>query len=355
MRKHFWLPCFLLGCACSLWALPPDSIRQECDRFREAFDNQVIHSPQSYIAQKNLQRVLHEVNALQVETRHQENLLMLYHVAGGVVVLFLAGLTTYHMRKRIKALRSSEQELARAVEQAKHSIQTKNIFLSNMSHEIRTPLNALSGFSSILTNSQVDSETREQCNEVIRQNSDLLLKLIDDVVDLSSIEKGILQFRYADVEVVAVCRRVVEMVEHIKQTAASVGFDTTLERLTLHTDEARLQQLLINLLINATKFTSEGTIRLTLTVEQGVALFAVADTGCGIAPEEREKVFNRFEKLDEQSQGAGLGLSIARLIVEKMGGRIWIDPDYTEGARFCVTHPLPSAPTDDAARKEGSV
>ena len=199
MRKHLWLFCALLTCAGSLWSYPADSLRRECDSVRAAYDRLDINSPQSYIAQKNLQRVLHEVNALQVETRHQENLLMLYHVAGGVVVLFLAGLTTYHMRKRIKALRSSEQELARAVEQAKHSIQTKNIFLSNMSHEIRTPLNALSGFSSILTNSQVDSETREQCNEVIRQNSDLLLKLIDDVVDLSSIEKGILQFRYADV------------------------------------------------------------------------------------------------------------------------------------------------------------
>lgn len=355
MRKYLWLPCLLLVGACSLWAQTADSIRRECERFREAYDNLVINSPQSYIAQKNLQRVLHEANALQVEARHQENLLLLYQVAGGAVVLFLAGWTTYHMRRRIQALRSSEAELARAVEEAQHSIQIKNIFLSNMSHEIRTPLNALSGFSSILTSGYVDRDTRGQCNEVIQQNSDLLLKLIDDVVDLSNIEKGILQFRYADVEVVTVCRRVVEMVEHIKQTAASVGFDTTLESLTLHTDEARLQQLLINLLINATKFTSEGSIRLTLAVEEGMALFAVTDTGCGIAPEEREKVFNRFEKLDEQSKGTGLGLSIARNIVEKMGGTIWIDPDYTAGARFCFTHPLPSASAQGAERKEGRV
>ena len=352
MRKLLLIFYSLLFYTSPICSQSTDSARRECERFQEAYEKLVIKSPQSYIAQKNLQRVLHEANALQVETNHQENLLLLYYVAGGVVLLLLAGWTTILMRRRIKSLKLSEKELEQAVAQARQSIHVKNLFLSNMSHEIRTPLNALSGFSTILTSSQIDGETRAQCNEIIQQNSDLLLKLIDDVVDLSSLEKGVMQFRYADVEVLPLCRKVIDTVERIKQTVASVSFESSLESLTLHTDEARLQQLLINLLINATKFTSEGSICLTLEVEEGMALFAVTDTGCGIAPEEHQKVFNRFETLDNSTKGTGLGLSIAQLIVEKMGGKIWIDPAYTEGARFCFTHPLPAAPAEGAERKE---
>ena len=181
---------------------------------------------------------------------------------------------------------------------------------------------------------------RQQCNEIIQQNSDLLVKLIDDVVDLSSLEKGNMQFRYADEEVVSLCHKVVDTVERIKQTAADVRFATSLQELTLHTDAARLQQVLINLLINASKFTPEGSITLSMELQEEMVLFSVTDTGCGISPEQRAKVFNRFEKLNEQAQGSGLGLSICQLIIQEMGGRIWIDPDYNEGARFCFTHPL---------------
>lgn len=354
--KHLFLTIFLqLLWMGALRAQTADSARLECERFQAEYEKLAITSPQSYIAQKNMQRALHEVNALRLEAQRQENRLLLYHVAGGVALLLLSGWTTYRMRRRIGFLRASEKELEAAVSQAKHSIHVKNLFLSNMSHEIRTPLNALSGFSSILTSSQIDGATRTLCNEIIQQNSDLLLKLIDDVVDLSSMEKGILQFRYADVEVVSVCCKVTETVERIKQTEAAVVFDSALDSLILHTDEARLQQLLINLLINATKFTSEGSIRLTLEVKEGMACFAVTDTGCGIAPEEQQKVFNRFETLNHSTKGTGLGLSIARLIVEKMGGTIWVDPTYTDGARFCFTHPLPPDAVEGADRKEVAV
>ena len=209
-----------------------------------------------------------------------------------------------------------------------------------MSHEIRTPLNALSGFSSILTDSNIDNSIRQQCNDIIQQNSDLLLKLIDDVVDLSSLERGKMQFHMGNHEAVSLCRNVIDTVEKIKQTAAAVTFRTTLDKLELHTDEARLQQLLINLLINATKFTSEGSITLSLEMQQDTALFAATDTGCGIAPEKQATIFNRFEKLDENAQGSGLGLSICQLIVEHFGGKIWIDSEYRNGSRFIFTHPI---------------
>lgn len=113
-----------------------------------------------------------------------------------------------------------------------------------------------------------------------------------------------------------------------------------MNRLEVHTDESRLQQLLINLLINAIKFTSEDYITLSLEIQNDMALFSVADTGCGIASEKQDKIFDRFEKLDENAQGSGLGLSICHLIVEHFGGKIWIDKGYKNGSRFVFTHPI---------------
>ena len=210
-----------------------------------------------------------------------------------------------------------------------------------MRHEIRTPLNALSGFSSILTEESIDNETRKQCSDIIQQNSELLLKLINDVIDLSSLEVGKMKFKYERCDAVAICRNVIDMVEKIKQTNANVRFSTSLHSLELTTDNARLQQLLINLLINATKFTPQGSITMELEKQtEDIALFSVTDTGCGISPENQNKIFNRFEKLNENAQGTGLGLSICQLIIEQLGGKIWIDSNYEEGARFLFTHPI---------------
>lgn len=323
-----------------LLATPINNDREACDRYREEKERADVTSPQSYIAQINLQRTLHEVNELKLQNERQQNRLLFYPIVGGLLLLGSIALSIHKLRRINRHLKQSEQELEQARQEAEQSTFRKNLFLSNMSHEIRTPLNALSGFSSILTDNNVDAEMRQQCNEIIQQNSDLLVKLIDDVVDLSSLEKGNMQFRYADEEVVSLCHKVVDTVERIKQTAADVRFATSLQELTLHTDAARLQQVLINLLINASKFTPEGSITLSMELQEEMVLFSVTDTGCGISPEQRAKVFNRFEKLNEHAQGSGLGLSICQLIIQEMGGRIWIDPDYNEGARFCFTHPL---------------
>ena len=210
-----------------------------------------------------------------------------------------------------------------------------------MSHEIRTPLNALSGFSSLLTEEGLDDETRRQCNEVIQQNSELLLKLINDVIDLSSLEFGKLQFCIAQHDAVSICKNVIDTVNKVKQTQAELTFTTELEEMPIETDDSRLQQVLINLLINATKFTPQGSIVLKLEKETNdTVLFTVTDTGCGIPKDRQTNIFQRFEKLNENVQGSGLGLSICQLIIEHIGGQIWIDSEYTEGSRFCFTHPI---------------
>ncbi|MCI5663865.1 MAG: HAMP domain-containing histidine kinase [Mediterranea sp.] len=340
MKKIIAYSLLGLFCLIPLLTWGDETARDSCDRFRYKNSIRDSVSAQSYVAEVNLQRARYQVDELTLANQRQRTRFLYYLTACGIVLLTSTGAGTLYLRRKNRQLKSAQAQLKQAQQAAERSIRTKNLFLSNMSHEIRTPLNALSGFSSILTDSNIDGDIRMQCNDIIQQNSDLLIKLIDDVVDLSNLEKGTMQFHMADQECVSLCRRVIDTVERIKQTAAAVLFEAELTELTLHTDEARLQQLLINLLINATKFTPEGSITLRLEIQGEMALFSVTDTGCGIAPEQREKVFNRFEKLDENAQGSGLGLSICQLIIQRFGGRIWIDPDYSGGTRFCFTHPL---------------
>ncbi len=257
-----------------------------------------------------------------------------------VVLLVVFGLLDIYIQN--KRIRKSRLELMRAKRIAENSIRNKSVFLSNMSHEIRTPLNALSGFSEVLAMPDMDDETLEQCNELIQLNSDLLLKLVNDVVDISCLDINNMKFQIQSYDVIEICRNVVKTVSSIKKTEADIIFESPLDSLIAQTDKDRLQQLLINLLVNATKFTKEGSI--TLKVEKtkgnGKLFFSVTDTGCGIAPEKQEKLFQRFEKLNEEAVGFGLGLCICQLIVKRFGGKIWIDTEYTDGARFIFTHTI---------------
>ena len=297
---------------------------------------------QNYLRQINELHTLYQIDQSEINNISKQKEILYWSISVILTISVLIISFIFRIREENKCLRRSQQEQEKAKKQAENSIRTKSLFLSNMSHEIRTPLNALSGFSSILTDDTIDSETRKQCYEIIQQNSELLLKLINDVIDLSSLEIGKMEFNFKTHDAVSLCKNVIDMVRKIKQTNAEVNFTTSLDSLELLTDNARLQQVLINLLINATKFTSEGSITLELIKQsENMALFSVADTGCGIPKEKEMTIFNRFEKLNESAQGTGLGLSICQAIIEHFGGKIWIDSNYREGARFIFTHPIP--------------
>ena len=227
---------------------------------------------------------------------------------------------------------------------AENAIRKKNMFLSNMSHEVRTPLNAIVGFSTLLASEEdmgMDDDSRKQACEIIRVNSHQLLKLINDILDLSDFEEDNIHFNMKEHDAVKICNEVIETIRASYKLNVRLEFETALASLKLETDDSRLRQVLINLLVNAVKFTKEGSVVLKLEkANDGTALFSVADTGCGIPKEKQKLIFERFEKLNEFVQGTGLGLSICRLIVTFVGGKIWIDGDYTQGARFCFTHPL---------------
>lgn len=305
----------------------------------------------SYVRQINELRTIYQIDQMEIQNQQERNQTILWGILTVFSLSILITILIFHIRSENKRLRHSKEEQEKAQKRARNSIKTKSLFLSNMSHEIRTPLNALSGFSAILTDDSIDNETRRQCNDIIQQNSELLLNLINDVIDLSSLDMTKLVFNFKKCDAVVICRNVIDTVRKVKQTQADVHFVTTLESLPLLTDDSRLQQLLINLLINATKFTTEGSITLEIQKESDdTVVFSVTDTGCGIPPENQGRIFNRFEKLNEGAQGTGLGLSICQLIVEQIGGRIWIDPEYTAGARFVFTHPI--NPDAAAAKNE---
>ena len=268
---------------------------------------------------------------------------MRFYLAGIIVsVLFLIFLLVLGWKKIFRLKRSQMRQEAMK-EKAVQAIQRKNMFLSNMSHEVRTPLNAIVGFSAVLTDEDesFDDESRREFSEIIKVNSFQLLKLFNDILDFSDFENDNITFNIRTHDAVKLCNEVVETVMASRKLEVEMRFDTDLSVLMLDTDDARLRQVLINLLVNATKFTEQGSIVLELKMaDAGTALFSVTDTGCGIPPEKQHLIFERFEKLNDFVQGSGLGLSICQLIVKYMNGKLWVDSGYTRGARFCFTHPL---------------
>ena len=268
---------------------------------------------------------------------------MRFYLAGITVsVLFLIFLLVLGWKKIFRLKRSQMRQEAMK-EKAVQAIQRKNMFLSNMSHEVRTPLNAIVGFSAVLTDEDesFDDESRREFSEIIKVNSFQLLKLINDILDFSDFENDNITFNIRTHDAVKLCNEVVETVMASRKLEVEMRFDTDLSVLMLDTDDARLRQVLINLLVNATKFTEQGSIVLELKMaDVDTALFSVTDTGRGIPPEKQHLIFERFEKLNDFVQGSGLGLSICQLIVKYMNGKLWVDSGYTRGARFCFTHPL---------------
>lgn len=266
-----------------------------------------------------------------------------------IIVLISALCITIHLLRRSRRLSAKlvkqGKELLVAKYNAEEANHAKSRFIANISHEIRTPLNAVLGFSQLFANDQIEltAEERKQYAELIMTNGNMLLKLVDDVLDMSKIEAGKLKFNIGEHDVVALVNTAAKIAEtNNKSEDVEIRVATSISHLTIETDRERLLQVLANLTTNAKKCTEHGSITIALEKQPNddMISISVSDTGCGIPKEKAQEVFERFSKLDSFRQGTGLGLSICKAFVEELGGKIWVDTTYTEGARFVFTHPI---------------
>ena len=239
-----------------------------------------------------------------------------------------------------RTLIKAEEELRKAKEVAEQSNWLKTMFIQNMSHEIRTPLNSIVGFSGVLVDMLDEKEDIGQYVAWIESNSKLLLKLVGDILDISILDSEV-EIKHNAVDVNACCQASIDAAGASFDPGVRLIFEPACDELIINSNYNYIVQVLDNLLGNASKFTHEGSVTLAYEVkkEENQLIFTVTDTGIGIPVEEQERVFERFVKLDNFSQGAGLGLSICRIVAERLGGYLRIDKGYTQGTRviFCVS------------------
>lgn len=253
-----------------------------------------------------------------------------------IFLLILIAAIAYYIR----ILRKAYTRLSEAMEKAEQANQLKSAFLANMSHEIRTPLNAIVGFSNMLPDIEDRKEMREYA-DIIETNTDLLLQLINDILDMSKIEAGTFDFCPSLIDVNQTMEEIEQSMRlRLKKETVTLTFTERLPECTLYTDKNRLIQLISNFVINAIKFTQTGSIRMGYRLKDADTIcFYVSDTGCGMSEEQCKHVFERFVKYNPFVQGTGLGLSICQMIIDRLGGTIGVESEENKGSTFWFTLP----------------
>jgi signal transduction histidine kinase len=297
-------------------------------------------------AEVQRQREKSALLASQMKAKKQADILII-----SILALFLLLLSTYLLFRSIQAKKLSiekdreahtRKEAQKALAEAEEADKLKILFLKNVSHEIRTPLNSIVGFTELISDSGeiIPKAEKENFRNIIHTNSQSLTVLIDDILDLSKMESGAYKVQLMPSDLNALCEEVLAEFKGKQSAGVDLELDVPDNHFFLNTDRVRLSQLLENLMSNACKNTTAGKIVLSYSVADKDIVFAVTDTGCGIAPSDTERVFQSFEKIDSFKQGVGLGLNICRDIATMLHGEIHIDTSYTQGARFIFRHPI---------------
>ena len=333
--------------------------QEALDVYQQFLNFRKSQNKQAYIKQidqlRSIQKLNEEDKAVQMITLQQKELdnkhsqLVVLIIFASVLFLSLLFWLRYLLRirklnnalvKEQSALLETNRNLEVAKERAEKADKMKSNFIANISHEIRTPLNAIVGFTSLLGDSS--AEERSEYIQVINNNSDLLLNLVSDVLDLSRLESDSFILHYEEVDIQECSQHALGTVRHRVNPNVKLVFTYSEAPYITDCDPLRLQQLLVNLLANAAKFTEEGEIHLDYQVDEANRRikFTVTDTGCGIPSDKQNVIFERFEKVNDFKQGAGLGLSICKVISDRFGGELYVDPSYTTGACFVFILPL---------------
>ena len=235
--------------------------------------------------------------------------------------------------------KKQQKELEAARIKAEESDRLKSAFLANMSHEIRTPLNAIVGFSKLVIDAECTNE-KEQYAEIIERNSEILLNLFNDILDLSSLEADSLSFNIRPIKLIDICLQLEQQFCYKVKNGTKLILDDVDTELYVSGDWNRIIQIISNLLSNAAKFTPKGEIHFGYREKEDFVEFYVKDSGIGIPAERVATIFQRFGKINDFVHGTGLGLTLCRMLVEKMGGRIWLRSQEGKGSRFYFTLPL---------------
>lgn len=284
--------------------------------------------------QECIQKKINKTDRIQITTKEGETRTVLtirHHVAQldtedeKFIITFFVDVT---QNEHIK------QEITSALEADRR----KSEFLANMSHEIRSPLNAIVGFSQLMVDAE-DAEERKTYSEIIRQNNDQLLHLINDIIDFAKIESNKLSLTFEKVNIQALCKEAFVAFSLRNKEGVSLHFEEG-PSVYVHSDSKRLMQVLSNFLTNAVKFTDAGSITISYAVQNDEVTVSVTDTGTGISAEHCNNIFSRFTRVNESRPGAGLGLSISKKLIEKLGGKIGVHSELNKGSVFWFSLPL---------------
>ena len=301
--------------------------------------------------QKQRLEVIHKQEQLQRIKMEQETNQRKIWVVFSILILISGFSSIYaftrrqharHLKIEKDAAEKARRQAEKARQQAEKADKLKSAFLQNLSHEIRTPLNGIIGFNDLLNDADAEfsEEERSELLGHLHTNTYLLLTLVNDVLDLSKLESGNYSISLSNVVLPELCQSTLAGVAHRVAEGVRLELKQPDTEIILNTDAQRLQQILTNLLVNACKYTSQGSIVLAYEIAGTSIIFSVTDTGCGIDKEKGELIFQRFEKLNSMNPGFGLGLSICRSLTTLLGGKIYLDTQYTGGARFVVELPL---------------
>lgn len=327
-------------------------ILMEKEQTRMELENQDLQLKQQQTAielekaetQKQQLEVIHKQEQLQRIKMEQETNQRKIWVVFSILILIsgFSSIYAFTRRQHARHLKIEKDAAEKARQQAEKADKLKSAFLQNLSHEIRTPLNAIIGFNDLLNDADAEfsEEERSELLGHLHTNTYLLLTLVNDVLDLSKLESGNYSISLSNVVLPELCQSTLAGVAHRVAEGVRLELKQPDTEIILNTDAQRLQQILTNLLVNACKYTSQGSIVLAYEIAGTSIIFSVTDTGCGIDKEKGELIFQRFEKLNSMNPGFGPGLSICRSLTTLLGGKIYLDTQYTGGARFVVELPL---------------